>query len=361
MSSAITALGQTRINQLRGEENPLVIDRMVLALVPGLDPSQPVDRNQQMPDPAHVVHTYQIPAEFKGYVNPDQVVYSMILGSDVGDFSFNWIGTVEAVTGNVISVTTTPETPKRKTDLASNTTGNNITRNVMMQFQDAQALTGVSISAETWQFDYRADLEALKKKVVEKDDQGNVAIAGNVSIGDTRVSFHEPGDDINLSYVPTNAEMTRRRMLERNGASLLRADYPELFEKISTMYGAIDGDHFSLPDDRGLFERIWDHGAGIDPDTAGRTDRGDGTKGDNVGTGQGAIFEDHRHYITNSLGSGGTNSGMVYGAGAVANLGVLTVGNGNIGQPWFAGSVWGTSGGSETRPINRYKWGGIFY
>ncbi|WP_180147163.1 phage tail protein, partial [Desulfoluna butyratoxydans] len=154
MSSAITALGQTRINQLRGEEKPLVIDRMVLALVPGLDPSQPVDRNQQMPDPAHIVHTHTIDDAHKGYVNSDQVVYSMILGSDVGDFSFNWIGTVEAVTGNVITVTITPETPKRKTDLGSNTTGNNITRNVMMRFQDAQALTGVSVSAETWQFDY---------------------------------------------------------------------------------------------------------------------------------------------------------------------------------------------------------------
>lgn len=169
MSSAITVVGQTRINQLRGEEKPLVIDRMVLALVPDLDPTQPVDRNQQMPDPAHIVHTYDIPAEFKGYVNPDQVVYSMILGSDVGDFSFNWIGTLEAVTGTVITVTTTPETPKRKTDLARNTTGNNITRNVMMQFQDAQALTGVSVSAETWQFDYTTWMTA---KIEEHDGDG---------------------------------------------------------------------------------------------------------------------------------------------------------------------------------------------
>ncbi|VVS92177.1 phage tail-collar fiber domain-containing protein [Desulfoluna spongiiphila] len=169
MSSAITALGQTRINQLRGEEKPLVIDRMVLALVPGLDPSQPVDRNQQMPDPAHVVHTHTIDDAHKGYVNPDQVVYSMILGSDVGDFSFNWIGTVEAVTGKMITVTTTPETPKRKTDLGTNTTGNNITRNVMMRFQDAQALTGVSVSAETWQFDYTTWMVA---RIEEHDGDG---------------------------------------------------------------------------------------------------------------------------------------------------------------------------------------------
>lgn len=33
-----------------------------------------------------------------------------------------------------------------------------------------------------------------------------------------------------------------------NGASLLRADYPDLFGKISTTWGAADGTHFTLPD-----------------------------------------------------------------------------------------------------------------
>lgn len=35
------------------------------------------------------------------------------------------------------------------------------------------------------------------------------------------------------------------------GQSLLRTDYPNLFEKIGTTYGAADGTHFSLPDCRG--------------------------------------------------------------------------------------------------------------
>lgn len=33
-----------------------------------------------------------------------------------------------------------------------------------------------------------------------------------------------------------------------DGASLLRADYPYLFESIGTIYGAVDAQHFSLPD-----------------------------------------------------------------------------------------------------------------
>jgi hypothetical protein len=172
MSSAITIVGQTRINQLRGAEQPLIIDRMVLALIPGLDPTLAVDRSQQMPDPGDIVHTATIAPGHKGYVDPDQVVYSIILGSDVGDFSFNWIGLVEAETNTVIAITSTPETPKRATNLATNTTGNNITRNFMIAFQDAQNLTGVTVGAETWQFDYQAVLAAHEALVVNPTQEG---------------------------------------------------------------------------------------------------------------------------------------------------------------------------------------------
>jgi hypothetical protein len=172
MSSAITIEGQTRINQLAGNEKPMIIDRMVLALIPDLDYTQPVERNQQIPDPAHIVHTQAIDPKDKGYVNPDQVVYSIILDSDVGDFSFNWIGTVEKDTDKVITVTTTPVTPKRKTNLATNTTGNCITRNVLMAFQNAQALTGITISAETWQFNYESKFNCHAEKLVDPTKVG---------------------------------------------------------------------------------------------------------------------------------------------------------------------------------------------
>jgi microcystin-dependent protein len=36
-----------------------------------------------------------------------------------------------------------------------------------------------------------------------------------------------------------------------DGASLLRADYPDLFAVVGTAYGAVDGSHFNLPDMRG--------------------------------------------------------------------------------------------------------------
>lgn len=40
-----------------------------------------------------------------------------------------------------------------------------------------------------------------------------------------------------------------------DGASLLRADYVDLFAAIGTTHGAADGTHFNVPDMRGLFVR----------------------------------------------------------------------------------------------------------
>lgn len=86
--------------------------------------------------------------------------------------------------------------------------------------------------------------------------------------------------------------------LEADGSSQLRTQYPDLFARIGVTYGNVDGTHFNLPDYRGQFLRGHDDGAAIDPDAAGRSDRGDGTTGDNVGTKQSHELDQHLHNIT---------------------------------------------------------------
>ena len=100
--------------------------------------------------------------------------------------------------------------------------------------------------------------------------------------------------DANLGYlVPAGFVMAYAHetipsgWLECNGAAISRTTYADLFGAISTHYGTGDGSStFNIPDLRGQFIRGWDHGAGTDPDAASRTDRGDSTTGDNVGTKQ---------------------------------------------------------------------------
>lgn len=126
--------------------------------------------------------------------------------------------------------------------------------------------------------------------------------------------------------------------LECNGASLDRAVYAALFGVLGTKYGFADGAHFNLPDMRGYFPRGWSNGSGIDPDAATRTDRGDGTVGDNVGTKQVDEYESHTHngYGTNNF----TDSGTHYPIIADKTSGPTAM---NAGSK---------TGGNETRPLN---------
>ncbi len=94
-----------------------------------------------------------------------------------------------------------------------------------------------------------------------------------------------------------------------DGSAVSRATYADLFALIGVTYGNGNGSTtFNLPDYRGKFLRGFDDGAGIDPDAASRTDRGDGTIGDAVGTLQSDDMGSHLHEIdppaTNSASAG---------------------------------------------------------
>lgn len=93
--------------------------------------------------------------------------------------------------------------------------------------------------------------------------------------------------------------------LENDGSSLLKADYPELFAEFGYTYGG-SGLSFNLPDDRGRAIRAWAHGQSTDPDRATRTDRGDGTDGDAVGTLQSFALQTHTHTVPYGGGGGAT-------------------------------------------------------
>ncbi len=125
---------------------------------------------------------------------------------------------------------------------------------------------------------------------------------------------------------------------EEDGASLVRATYPALFAIIGTMYGAVDGTHFNLPDSRGRIVRVWAHGQALDPDRAARTAPPTSgatiAAGDHVGTNQVDDFKSHVH------GQGFSSQVTATGAGT-----------------YWAGSVVNTvaAGGNETRPVNTYR------
>lgn len=162
MGASITLAGESLIAQKTGAQQRLDVVRFVFANVPGLNPNAPVDRAAGKPPAAQIVHTYTIPKQNIGFVNPNQVVYSSMLGSDVGDFDWNWIG-LETVENVLLAVAYVPVQQKRK-NIPPLQVGNNVTRNILVVFDGAQALTGITIDASTWQHDFTVRLKGIDER-----------------------------------------------------------------------------------------------------------------------------------------------------------------------------------------------------
>jgi len=162
------------------------------------------------------------------------------------------------------------------------------------------------------------------------DASQKATFPGEVVVGGRSVSEFSPTGSIIMWPKPTAPD----GYLICNGAAVSRTTYAGLFAVLSDDYGNGNGSTtFNLPDMRGQFVRGLNAGSGVDPDAASRTDRGDGTTGDAVGTKQVDAFKSHTH-------KRGTSQGVSGGAGFGTNTAVP----GTIDT--------GDTGGNETRPTN---------
>jgi hypothetical protein len=172
MGASITLAGENLIAQKQAAHAGLKVARFIFANVPGLDPSGPVDRAAAKPAAAQIVHSQPIGDDQAGYVNPNQVVYSAQIGSDTGDWDFNWIG-LETAEGVLFAVAHVPLQQKRR-NIPPLQIGNNLTRNFLVVFDGAQALTGITIDADTWQHDFTVRLAGID----ERERQSNRDVFG---------------------------------------------------------------------------------------------------------------------------------------------------------------------------------------
>ena len=188
--------------------------------------------------------------------------------------------------------------------------------------------------------------KAMRKKATEALVAGDI-IAGQILIAQYDGTYFQIIAGLKPdSSTPIGAELfwphgiTPTGWLEENGQAISRTTYADLFAVIGTRYGAGDGSTtFNLPDPRGRFLRVWDHGAGVDPDRASRTDRGDGIAGNNVGTNQADEFKQHQHQVAADYPTSGTSDRLLGAtSGALLYYPPTTL-----------------VGGNETRPINTYR------
>lgn len=179
MGASITLAGESLIAQKHAAQQILDVQRFIFANVPGLDPSGPVDRAAGKPAVERIVYSADIPDSNAGFVNPNQVVYSLQVGSDVGDWDFNWIG-LESAEGVLFAVAYVPTQQKRR-NVPPLQIGNNITRNFLVVYDGAQALTGITIDASTWQHDFTVRLAGIdeRERLSNRDIFGRACFFGS--------------------------------------------------------------------------------------------------------------------------------------------------------------------------------------
>ena len=218
MGASITLAGETLIAQKHAALQGLDVVRFIFANVPGLDPSGPVDRAAPKPVAGQIVYVYDIPGDHAGYVNPNQVVYSSQIGSDVGDWDFNWIG-LETAEGTLFAVAYVPLQIKRR-NIPPLQIGNNLTRNFLVAFDGAQALTGITIDASTWQHDFTVRLAGID----ERERQSNRDIFGRACFFGSALQLEKVGAVYQLK--PGTAYVEGMRMQRAAALAVVPTAFP---------------------------------------------------------------------------------------------------------------------------------------
>ncbi|CNE88386.1 phage tail protein [Yersinia enterocolitica] len=148
-------------------------DTIIFAHVPGLDHTADINPDEGIPADGQIVHR-DVVAQY-GMINDSAVAYSVVLDTRVGDFTFNWIGLVDAASNTLCMIVHTPAQQKIAT--ANGVQGNNITRTFLMEFAGAAEASQITVSAQTWQIDFSARLRGIDEvsRLANLDYYGHAA------------------------------------------------------------------------------------------------------------------------------------------------------------------------------------------
>ncbi|WIF70672.1 phage tail protein [Proteus vulgaris] len=158
-------------------QQPVILDEFVLANVPDLDPSKPIDRNEGLPDAKYIMHRQAV--NKTGVVNQNAVAYSVTVGAEIGDFDFNWIGLLNKKSGTVAMIVHAPTQRKIKTQAGQQ--GNVLTRSFLLEYLGASKETAINTPAEMWQIDFTARLSGIDEmqRLVNTDNYGEASFFGD--------------------------------------------------------------------------------------------------------------------------------------------------------------------------------------
>lgn len=176
MASLVTAQFERYIAEQTVSRGNVVFDEFIFANIPGLTEDN-LAQHLKMPTNAQIVHRQAVSQN--GVINENAVVYSVTLGTEVGDFDFNFIGLINK-SQNLLAVAV-QTAPVKKTRNKNAVQGNSITRNILLEFSGAKALTGINVNANTWQIDFTVRLHGIDEKIryTHRDLYGRAVFFGD--------------------------------------------------------------------------------------------------------------------------------------------------------------------------------------
>ena len=160
MASLITPQFERYVAEQTIARGTVQFDEFIFANIPGLNENN-LAQYLTMPTLAQIVHRQAVSQS--GVINENAVVYSVTIGTEVGDFDFNFIGLINR-SKNLLAVAVQTDTVKKIRNKNA-VQGNSITRNILLEFSGAKALTGINVNANTWQIDFTVRLHGLDEKI----------------------------------------------------------------------------------------------------------------------------------------------------------------------------------------------------
>lgn len=209
MSQVITNAFEHYWQSSLAAEQPVVLDEFILADIPNLDITSPIDPDTGLPPESQIVHRQNV--DQRGRINNNAVAYTIVMDTTVGDFSFNAMYLRNKANGVIGMIVYKGRETKLKTDQTTGQTGNSLVKSMLMGYDQAAEATLTNVDAGTWQIDYAArlrgqdeDLRQLASQLyghhtfigdgfkVVQQDGGHQVTQGVAIVGGLRIELKQP-------------------------------------------------------------------------------------------------------------------------------------------------------------------------
>ncbi|MGS3144132.1 phage tail protein [Aeromonas sanarellii] len=209
MSQVITNAFEQYWQSSLAAEQPVVLDEFILADIPDLDITSPIDPDTGLPPESQIVHRQNV--DQRGRINNNAVAYTIVMDTTIGDFSFNAMYLRNKANGVIGMIVYKGRETKLKTDQTTGQTGNSLVKSMLMGYDQAAEATLTNVDAGTWQIDYAArlrgqdeDLRQLASQLyghhtfigdgfkVVQQDGGHQVTQGVAIVGGLRIELKQP-------------------------------------------------------------------------------------------------------------------------------------------------------------------------